>query len=341
MFRKHTDACQCRGSGFTLAELPFGKLRVVSKRERFAFTLVELLVVIAIIALLIGLLLPAIQSARETARRAQCTNNLKQIGLACHEHHDTYGVFPPGWAQAPATVPQGGTLVQGGHGTFPFLLPYLEQQALADLYRWDKGSQKPENQPVATTQLKTLQCPSAESDRWVTVVEDPVNFAYGGRGACGDYGGIREIDTRLVDLGLVDRAANYEGVLRASQVTPHFLTRLVDIIDGASQTILITEHAGRPTLWHAGRPVPGTYAVAAAWVGGTLIFGQGSTSDGATKPGPCAINCTNDREVYAFHPTGANAVFADGSVHFLRADIDIRIFARMVTRAGDEVVTMP
>jgi prepilin-type processing-associated H-X9-DG protein len=72
-----------------------------------------------------------------------------------------------------------------------------------------------------------------------------------------------------------------------------------------------------------------------------LTFGQGSTPDGATKPGPCAINCTNDHEVYGFHPGGANAVFADGSVHFLKAGIDIRTFAGLVTRAGGEVVTFP
>ena len=78
-----------------------------------------------------------------------------------------------------------------------------------------------------------------------------------------------------------------------------------------------------------------------AWVGGTLIFFQGSTPDGATKPGPCAINCTNDQEPYSFHPAGVNAVFADGSVHFLQADMDIRIFARLVTRAGEEVATIP
>jgi prepilin-type processing-associated H-X9-DG protein len=69
------------------------------------------------------------------------------------------------------------------------------------------------------------------------------------------------------------------------------------------------------------------------------MFGQGSTPDGATKPGPCAINCTNDREVYSFHTGGANAVFADGSVHFLTAGMDIRTFARLVTRAGGEVVS--
>ena len=68
-----------------------------------------------------------------------------------------------------------------------------------------------------------------------------------------------------------------------------------------------------------------------------MSFGQGSTYDGTTKPGPCAINCTNDKEVYSFHPGGANAVFADGSVHFLKAGIAIRIFARLATRAGGEV----
>jgi prepilin-type N-terminal cleavage/methylation domain-containing protein/prepilin-type processing-associated H-X9-DG protein len=307
----HTDSCRYRPS---------------------AFTLIELLLVLAIIGVLIGLLLPAVQRVRAAANRTDCSNNLKQIGLACHQHHNTYGRFPPGWVYAPFTVPQG-NIVEGGAGTFTFLLPFLEQEALARIYRWDKRPQGPENQPVAATQLKILQCPSAEPDRWVTAVEDPGNYSYGGRGACGDYGGVREIDTRLVALGLVDPAANYQGVL-----TLNYLTRFADITDGASQTLLVTECAGRPRLWRAGRPVGGVYASGGVWVSGTLIFGQGSTSDGATKPGPCAINCTNDREVYSFHPGGANAVFADGSVHFLQSTLDIRIFARLVTRAGEEVV---
>ena len=311
----HTDSCRYR---------------------RSAFTLIELLVVIAIIAVLIGLLVPAVQKVREAASRAHCTNNLKQIGLACHHHHDTHRMFPPAWVWAPFSVPQGQIVVdppfQNGVGTFAFLLPYLEQEPLARKYRWDKRPQGPENQPVATTQLPVLQCPSAEPNRRVTAVEDPNNYSYGGWGACGDYGGVKEIDTRLVDRGLVDRPADYRGVL-----TENHLTRIAEITDGTSRTILIAEHAGRPTLWRAGRPVPGTYAIAAAWIAGTVTFGQGSSYDGATKPGPCAINCTNDREVYSFHPGGANAVFADGSVHFLKASIGIRIFARLVTRAGGEV----
>ena len=304
------------------------------RHRRRAFTLVELLVVLAIIAVLIGLLLPAVQKVREAANRMACSNKLKQIGLAAHQHHDAYGTFPPGFVEAPFTVPQG--QIQGAHGFFPFLLPYLEQEALARVYRWDRRSQGPENQPVAATPLKVLQCPSAEPNRRVTAVEDPLNYSYGGRGACADYAGVREIDTRLVELDLVDRAANYQGVL-----TRNYLTRLADVTDGASQTILVTECAGRPKLWREGRPVPGAYAPGGAWVGGTLTLGQGSTPDGATKPGRCAINCTNDREVYSFHPGGANAVFADGSVHFLKAGMDIRIFARLVTRAGGEVVTAP
>jgi prepilin-type N-terminal cleavage/methylation domain-containing protein/prepilin-type processing-associated H-X9-DG protein len=299
---------------------------------RSAYTLIELLVVIAIIAVLIGLILPAVQKVREAAARIQCANNLKQIGLACHQHHDAYGMFPPGWVYAPFTVPQG-NIIQGGAGTFTFLLPYLEQDALARIYRWDRRPQGPENQPVATSQLKVLQCPSAESNRWVTAVEDPGNYGYGGRGACGDYTGVKQIDPRLVQLGLVDPAADCRGVL-----TENYLTRLADITDGTSQTLLVTECAGRPKLWRAGRPVPGGYAAGGVWVAGTLTFGQGSTADGATKLGRCAINCTNDREVYSFHPGGANTAFADGSVHFLNAGVDIRIFAGLVTRAGGEVV---
>ena len=316
------------------------RIQICSRRcRRTAFTLVELLVVIVIIGVLVGLLLPAVQTARESARRAHCINNLKQIGLAAFQHYDAYGVFPPGWVQVPATVPQG-KIVEGGHGLFSFLLPYVEERALAAIYRWDKRSQGPENQPVATTQLKVLQCPSAEPDRLVTALQDPLNYDYGGRGACTDYAGVRDVDSRLVELGLVDQPANYEGVLTANNVTAHYLTRLADITDGASQSILVAECAGRPELWRTSGLIPG-FASGGAWVGGGLILFAGATPDGSAKPGPCAINCTNNREPFSFHPAGINAVFADGSVRFLQEDMDVRVFARLVTRAGEEVVAIP
>jgi hypothetical protein len=267
-------------------------------------------------------------------------NNLKQIGLATIRYHDTYGKFPPGWAEGtlatPFIVPQG-KIVEGGHGLFPFLLPYIGEEALASVYVWEKRSQGPENQPVATTPLEVLQCPSAEPDRWVTAVEDASNYSYGGKGACTDYAGVRDVDTRLVALGLVDEVANYQGIL-----TRGHLTRIKEITDGTSQTLLVTECAGRPELWRAGQPVPEIYVFPnGAWVGGTLILFQGSTPDGTTRPGPCAVNCTNNLEAYSFHPAGVNAVFGDGSVHFLDGEMDIRIFARLVTRAGGEVVEIP
>jgi prepilin-type N-terminal cleavage/methylation domain-containing protein/prepilin-type processing-associated H-X9-DG protein len=304
-------------------------------RDRRAFTLVELLVAIAIIGVLVALLLPAVQAARESARRMTCSNKLKQLSLGCHQHHDTYSMFPPGWVQSPFIVPQA-EIVQGGHGYVAFILPYIEQQALANIYHWDKRAQGPENQPVVTTQLKVMQCPSAEPNRWVTTEEDPANYSYGGKGACGDYAGVKEIDSSLAELNLVDPVADYDGVLAHNH-----LTRLAEITDGASQTILIAECAGRPKLWRAGRLVPEIVAPGGVWASGTLLFGLGSTPDGISQPGPCAINCTNNRETYSFHPGGANVTFADGSVHFLKANIDMRVFARLATRAGGETVTIP
>jgi lipid-binding SYLF domain-containing protein len=109
-----------------------------------------------------------------------------------------------------------------------------------------------------------------------------------------------------------------------------------EVTDGASQTILVTECAGRPELWRTDGPDPGTYVFPnGAWVGGTLILFQGSTPDGAAKLGPCAINCTNDKEPFSFHPSGVGAVFADGSVRFLQEDMEIRTFARLRTEAED------
>src|SRR5216683_2562547 len=300
----------------------------LKSKTRSGLTLLELLVVIAIIAVLIGLLLPAVQKVREAANRVQCCNNLKNLGLALLQYENTYGKFPPG--QTVGSFPEAGVTAAVQHGWGQFILSYIEQQTLASQYRWDLSQWDPGNQPVTSVLLKVFQCPSAEPDRFMTVG----GFSYGGKGACTDYAPFHQVDIALVKLGLVDVVGNYQGVL-----SQNHMTRVSEITDGTSNTLLLSEDAGRPRLWQAGQPGPDQVVWGGPWAGGqNPLSMQGSKPDGS-RPGPCPMNCTNDHEVYSFHAGGANALFADGSVHFLKAGLDIRILARLVTRAGGEVVS--
>jgi len=306
--------------------------------RRQGFTLIELLVVIAIIAILIGLLLPAVQKTREAASRIQCTNNLKQLGLALHNYHDTHQSLPSS-TNLPG-VPRS--------SAFTFLLPFFEQDNLYRNYDFSSNWFDPINQPVSATKLSILLCPSSPNpdrldgrpEAWAPLV------------AVTDYGITTHVAQRLYLTGLVD---NYgPGAMPKNEARP----RLADITDGTSNTILVAESAGRPNLWRAGRliGVPATIRVnGGGWSRAATAFSiEGSSADGTTFPGPCAINCTNGEDVtiypdayygrdgsgaiYAFHTGGANAVFGDGSVHFLHQSISIRTLAALVTRGGGEVI---
>lgn len=312
-----------------------------TRPPRRAFTLIEFLVVIAIIAILIGLLLPAVQKVREAATRMKCADNLKQLGLAMHGYHDAKGTLPPAFVN---NGPYGTSPFSFTHGWAPFLLPHVEQKPLYDLYRLDYPLYAPENQSVVAKHLPLFQCPSApEQDRYMTF--GPFDY-FKTKGACGDYTITLGVDEVLATRGWVDRVGDYRGALARTPTPVLALSpttagnRLTDVTDGGSNTVLLAEDAGRPRVWRAGKRGDDQTLEGGPWnhYKGPIIL-QGSSADGVVKPGTCALNCTNDREVYAFHTGGANVAFADGSVRFLRAGLDIRILARLITRAGGEIVS--
>jgi type II secretory pathway pseudopilin PulG len=307
--------------------------------------MIELLVVIAIISMLIALLLPAVQSARAAARRMTCRNNLKQLGLAAHNYHDRHGKFPPG-----AVGPMAPALTQfarlKSHGLGAFLLADLDQKTLADQYNWNVAWFDPLNQTVVTTQLPVWQCPSAEPNRIIDgsipTETPPPREPFTGTAAGGDYAGMRGVTSALAVSGLIvppphgpqDVVRIYEGIFLVNTSRG-----IADIVDGTSHTILIGEDVNRPELWQEGSLVAGKYLSGAAWASRNLLGIRNPKPDGTIPFGSCAVNCTNDREVYSFHPGGAFVVFADGSAHFLSENIDIGVFVRLVTRAGGEFVS--
>jgi prepilin-type N-terminal cleavage/methylation domain-containing protein/prepilin-type processing-associated H-X9-DG protein len=315
--------------------------------ERRGFTFIELLVVVAIIAVLIGLLVPAVQKVRAAAARSQCSNNLRQLGLATHHYHDVNLTFPPGVNQAQyASAPQ-----YRGYTLFVYLLPYVEQDSL---YRqWDFTT--PLNNTSGGTGARTatdlalLLCPAD------VVPQNPVTSqgrtyaltSYGGNG------GSRSFDPT---------AASTDGVFHTtgpgSQPTANQgPVRLAYITDGTSNTLLFGERshwdpnydsyasaglASRPSMaswgwWAAseGRLAIGDVTLSAfVPLNYQVPSATGSGGSGPFKP-------VEEQRVCAFgsnHEGGANFTLADGSVRFLAQSIPLTTLRQLATRAGGEVV---
>jgi prepilin-type N-terminal cleavage/methylation domain-containing protein len=313
---------------------------VLERIRRSAFTLIELLVVIAIIGIVISLLVPAVQKVRESASRVHCQNNLKQIGLAMHSYHDTYKAFPPGY-RATVAYSDAATDTTPGWGWAAFILPYIEQGTLYGQLNFNQPVPK---SPEIQTVVQVYLCPSDLTPQKDFLLPDgfgntvcwaaPMSYA-----AC--VGG-DESDTR--DLG-------GQGIFYRNSKT-----RVADITDGTSSTILIGERAwsNANSIWagavangvlRRGQANPCQPVVADAWYpAATLVQAHAHLNNALLDPdGSAGMDDFGSR-----HFGGSSFVFADGSVHFLRSvpsdnadgsyTPDGRIFQALATRAGGEVI---
>lgn len=327
-------------------------------RRRCGFTLIELLVVIAIIAILIGLLLPAVQKVRESAARAQCTNNLKQIGLALHNYHDTNNSFPPGYIDGntdPNSTPDND--VGPGWGWASLLLPYVEQQNVYNQINFSVGVGHGTNAAICQMQLKIYQCPSDGVQQNFTVWPTSVVVAHGNyvgcngweecfTGAGGNPAGGSGTDGLTGGFG----AAGVGLFWRNSH------NRIANVSDGLSNTIVVGERcaAHSPSTWTGAV----TGGQCPAWMS-TLPW----TTPYSPPPGPAYDNADYDEALVLAHcnathlpsadnpiydpdtfwsmhtPRGANFLFGDGSVHFLGSSIDPMTYQYLATIAGGEIST--
>ncbi len=296
-----------------------------------AFTLVELLVVIAIIGILVALLLPAVQAARESARRTQCANQMKQVGLALHNFEGSFKALPPGGVDGGTTNDahrQFRIALNTSHSWPPFVLPYMEGSNLANDYDFQVSFTHANNKLIRETFVPTFLCPS-NPERKVRCVPSA-----GVECAPTDYAPDNAVNTALLGLGLIDAAShsNPIGVMRVNE-----MCRFANITDGLSNTLVIGECAGRPGQYRTrGKKLSGMQSDGGWADRNNEYILHGFTADGNTNPGSCPMNCTNNNELYSFHPGGVLVILGDASIPFLATNTDIRVVARMITRQGGE-----
>ena len=299
------------------------------KRSSRGFTLIELLVVIAIIAILIALLLPAVQQAREAARRTQCKNNLKQLGLAMHNYESAHSRFPSS-GQGLGSGPLGQNFDR--QSFFTHVLPFIEQANITA--KFDFGSYYNQNaQNIAATKISIpgYLCPSA-----ALRIGDVDTQGFGAI----DYGAT--IHTNISPVtGLPDSATMVHGGLRWE------CTKMGQITDGLSNTMALGEDVGRNDKMKSlydDPVVPGVKRSHWRWAEPDNAFGVSFTPNFHRNPfgGPATctwdnMNCGPNDELFSFHIGGCHALFLDGHVQFLTDSVDFHVLRAIVSAAEGEV----
>ena len=267
---------------------------------RGGMTLVELLVVVAIIGVLVSLLLPTIQASREAARRAECQNNLRQIGVALHAYHAAHGQFPVGCIDKRVPKnPNGKQLAWSAT-----ILPELGEPTLSRQVDFDAAYDSAANSLAAATVVPTYLCPSTVRTavgREGVIVADPSggSNAASYRGAATDYGGI---------YGAAQVSPSANGVFLYDRAV-----KISEITDGTSHTLALAEDTGRGWLWDG------------EWINGENIYDVSN-----------ALNPQQHNEIWSDHPGGAMALWCDGSASLLAAAMDLPVLRSICTRAGND-----
>ena len=294
--------------------------------RRTAFTLVELLVVIAIIGILIGLLLPAVQAAREAGRRAQCINNLKQIGLALHGYHGTYGRLPHGSHHADRW------------GWLPRLLPYIEGKAEYEKLDWKLFSWQGGNFDLIKPPHNQFLCPSDRLDE--EIIEEESFAAPTWAISQSDYAACIGDYSNHTGVGESPRYGNhgfgsgpFAGKVRGMIGRWRWAAAFRDVRDGLSNTICVGECIGALCITQN----YGTQSFA------TTAHPINHLNRSLIDDPPVMANPRWDESIgfRSFHPTGANFMLGDASARFVSENIDGVTYRGLASRAGGEVVALP
>lgn len=318
-------------------------------RDRAGVTLIEILVVVSIVGLLLALLLPAVQSSRESARRATCQNNLHQIGVAVQSHETAHQALPAIYNGKFLPQPRSALDEFHFHSWRTAILPQIEQPNLFAQLNINVPTTVASNQTAINVRISLFVCPSSSNPTQIVPDIGAWNDGAGtvakvGTAARSDYevaGGVQVAPQTRVssDLSIIRFGAWGEPTYDISngKSLRYRKARLSDITDGLSSTILVGERAGRPDLYRRGErvaPYPTNEGMdhhQAAWAISTHFWW--------TVIGPDrSVNESNRGGIFSFHPGGANIALADGSVRFLKDTTAPTILKGLVTRSGSEVV---